>query len=68
MQIYLCPCCERPAVARKEPITEDECERSLAIMSLKGWTAESLLAKRRDDLDFMAPGFTLWLKRRCAAG
>lgn len=59
----LCPCCERMTGPRATPITEAEALRAYTMMSLKGWTPATLLAEKGDDLDYIAPGLTSWLRR-----
>lgn len=61
-RVVICPCCDRPAKPRAEPITPAECVKALARMKRKGWTAARLLAERRADLDFIAPGLTDYLQ------
>jgi hypothetical protein len=64
MPTYRCPCCDKPAIRRIEPITDAEAERGWSIMARRGWTVTQLLNERSSDLDYIAPGLTDWLRRR----
>jgi hypothetical protein len=63
LRVYICPCCDRPAQRRAEPLTEKDCLLSYAKMLAKGWTSDRLLAERSEDLDYIAPGLTDWLRQ-----
>jgi hypothetical protein len=67
-RLVLCPCCERPASPRKTPITMSDAERTLERMQAKGWTVRRLLDEKTEDLDYIAPGLTDWLRARARAG
>lgn len=62
-RVFICPCCDRPALPRPTPITESECLLSYAAMVHKGWTRERLLAEKSEDLDYISPGLTDWLRK-----
>ena len=61
-RLYICPCCERPSVPRPTPISAAECEKAFGWLYAKGWTRARLLAERRDDIDYLAPGLSDWLR------
>ena len=61
-RVYICPCCERPARRRVTAITDAEKLKSYGKMLTKGWTRDRLLAERAEDLDYIAPGLTDWLR------
>jgi hypothetical protein len=49
-------------VPRPTPISAAECEKAFGWLYAKGWTRARLLAERLDDIDYLAPGLSDWLR------
>lgn len=62
-----CPCCERPASPRTDPISERDALRAYIAMRARGVTREAMLGEHRETMDQIAPGFTKFVADMPAA-
>jgi hypothetical protein len=67
VRLFICPCCEKPTLARETPMTQQDMRLGFARMAERGWTASRLLAERLTDIDGIAPGMSDYLRGVVAA-
>jgi hypothetical protein len=62
--MFKCLCCDQMITRPGEPMTPERAERAWWFLSKMGYTRERLLREHRDNLNFTAPGFVVWLESR----